>query len=297
MNASNSAPGHGHASDRPHGYRLGHLGAISVTGADAKTFLQGQLTFDLQQLTPERLEVAGCNSSLGRMQAVLWLVERSDGIVLILPASMVDTILQRLRKYTLRAKVRLDSLAARLSIHAGPASAAQAARAHVEHDGVSTITWPGSPQRTLVLAPPSETMLPDPQHELAWRLADIRAGLPQVYPETYEMFVAQMLNLEQLDGISFDKGCYTGQEIIARLHYRGTVKRRMHHFSAACPPPPLATRLVSNGTHAGDVVDSAATPAGCELLAVVNLAQLQERLELESAMGVQLMRLSDGVTE
>ena len=78
-----------------------------------------------------------------------------------------------------------------------------------------------------------------------WRLAGIRAGLPQVYPQTHEAFVAQMLNLDLLGGVSFEKGCYTGQEIIARTHFRGAVKRRMFRFESAGPPPAPATRIVA----------------------------------------------------
>jgi tRNA-modifying protein YgfZ len=124
-----------------------------------------------------------------------------------------------------------------------------------------------------------------------WRLAGIRAGLPQVYPETYETFVAQMLNLDVLGGVSFEKGCYTGQEIIARTHFRGAIKRRMFRFACASPPPAPATRVLLGDQHAGDVVDAAATSEGCELLAVINLAQREEALELETNRGVRLQML------
>jgi len=90
-----------------------------------------------------------------------------------------------------------------------------------------------------------------------------------------------MLNLDLLGGISFEKGCYTGQEIIARTHYRGAVKRRMFRFGAACAPPAPGTRVLSAGQHAGDVVDSAPAGEGCELLAVVSLAQANQALQLD----------------
>jgi tRNA-modifying protein YgfZ len=122
-------------------------------------------------------------------------------------------------------------------------------------------------------------------------LAGIRAGLPQVYPETYETFVAQMLNLDVLGGVNFEKGCYTGQEIIARTHFRGAIKRRMFRFECACPPPAPGTRVLAGEQHAGDVVDAAATGAGCELLAVTNLAQQDAELELESNRGARIRKL------
>ena len=226
------------------------LGTLLVSGADARTFLQGQLSADIDALTPARAQLASCNSAQGRVQAVLWLTERADGIALLLPASLTERIAARLRKYVLRSKVKIDE---------SPAAADF-----------------GAPQA---------------YREREWRLAGIRAGLPQVYPETYESFVAQMLNLDLLGGIAFEKGCYTGQEIIARTHFRGAIKRRMFRFQCACPPPAPGTRVLAGEQHAGDVVDAAATGDGCELLAVVSLAQADAELELESNRGARIQKL------
>jgi len=226
------------------------LGTLLVSGADARTFLQGQLSADIDALTPARAQLASCNSAQGRVQAVLWLTERADGIALLLPASLTERIAARLRKYVLRSKVKIDE--------------APAAADFVE---------------------------PPAYREREWRLAGIRAGLPQVYPETYESFVAQMLNLDLLGGIAFEKGCYTGQEIIARTHFRGAIKRRMFRFGSEGPPPAPGTRVLAGEQHAGDVVDAAATSEGCELLAVVSLAQQDAELELESDRGVGIKKL------
>jgi tRNA-modifying protein YgfZ len=227
------------------------LGTLWVGGSDARAFLQGQLSADIDALTPAKALLASCNSVQGRVQAVLWLVERGDGIALILPESMIERTATRLRKYVLRSKVKFETL-------------------------------------------PGAIELPEPHayREQDWRLAGIRAGLPQVYPETHEAFVAQMLNLDLLGGINFEKGCYTGQEIIARTHFRGAIKRRMLRFECACPPPPPGVRILAGDQHAGDVVDAAATGSGCELLAVINLSQQDAALELESNRGVQLHKLS-----
>jgi folate-binding protein YgfZ len=228
-----------------------HLGALRVSGVDTRSFLQGQLSADIDALAPTRPLVASCNSAQGRVQAVLWLVERSEDIALLLPASMIDRTITRLQKYVLRSKVKIAAL-------------------------------------------PEAVGLPGPHayREPDWRLAGIRAGLPQVYPETHEAFVAQMLNLDLLGGVSFDKGCYTGQEIIARTHFRGAIKRRMFRFAAAGAPPAPGTRILAGEQHAGDVVDAAATGDGCELLAVVSLAQQDAKLELESNRGATLRKLA-----
>jgi tRNA-modifying protein YgfZ len=228
---------------------ISSLGTLLVSGADTRSFLQGQLSADVDTLTPARAVLASCNSAQGRVQAVLWLVAHSDGIALVLPASMVERTAARLRKYVLRSKVQIEALPAAI----------------------------GLPQ-------------PHPYREPEWRLAGIRAGLPQVYPETHETFVAQMLNLDLLGGVSFEKGCYTGQEIIARTHFRGAIKRRMFRFEGAGPPPVPGTRILLGEQHAGDVVDAAATSGGCELLAVINLAHQDAELVLGN--GAQLKKLA-----
>ncbi|HEY5809615.1 MAG TPA: hypothetical protein VIT67_16690, partial [Povalibacter sp.] len=164
-------------------------------------------------------------------------------------------------------------------------------RAHIEIEGASFIRWPGASHRVLALVPEPVTTF-DAAFEQDWHLQDIRAGLPQVYGSTHEHFVAQMLNIDLLGGISFEKGCYTGQEVIARTHFRGSVKRRMFHFRAGCAAPPPGTRIVAAGAHAGDVVDAVTTADGCELLAVVSLGQIDGLLDLAEIPGSALERLS-----
>ena len=217
------------------------LTPILVSGRDAKTFLQGQLSCDVDKLTLAGEVLASVNSAQGRVQAVLTVTERIEGVVLFVTASMAERTIQRLKKYVLRAKVVIENAAARFD----------------------TL----QPARYAACSNSEEALL-----------TDLRAGIPHVFPETYESFVAQMLNLDVLNGISFEKGCYTGQEIIARAHFRGAVKRRMFRFSATCSPPIPGTRLLSNNDHAGDVVYAATTEQGCELLAVINLTQAEATL-------------------
>jgi tRNA-modifying protein YgfZ len=280
-----------------HPVRLAHLGALRVAGPDASPFLQGQLSAEMTALGPTHALLAACNSAQGRVQAVTWLIERDDGVALILPESMMESVAARLRKYVLRAKVKVESGAGRLLAGVVDAAALadidelSPARAHVQQAGVSFVRLPGHAQILLLANAPSWSEL-NPSSDLAWRLEGVRAGLPQVYPETHEAFVAQMLNLDLLDAISFTKGCYTGQEIIARTHYRGAIKRRMFRFSAPCPPPAPGTRIAAGDQHAGDVVDAVAVQDGCELLAVVSLAQVGQRLALESSTGVPLQPLT-----
>jgi folate-binding protein YgfZ len=273
-------------------HRLDHLETIFVTGPEAKTYLQGQLSFDLNRLSGERTELATCNSPQGRVQAVLWLIERTDGIALLLPASMLETTLARLKKYVLRAKVKIEPGAGRVQVCGARIGGFEGEpRVHRQTGDRSEVNWPGAEPRVLSLVERSLGVASDPTLVEAWRRADIAAGLPQVYPQTHEAFVAQMLNADLLGGIGFEKGCYTGQEIIARTHFRGAIKRRMFRFRADCAPPAPGTRLVSGEQHAGDVVDAVATEGGCELLAVVNLSQIDDAVALDTPERAPLTRL------
>ena len=272
-------------------HTLPQYGSILVSGSEAVTYLQGQLSFDMMKLTPGRVELASCNSAQGRVQALLWMLAREDGIVLLLSSALVDSTVARLRKYTLRSKVKIEPARDRFIVCGAASEIDMDERAHIQQGDVSIVRWPGN-ARSLVLAPGSTTTVMDEPFARQWHLEDIRAGLPQLWPETHEAFVAQMLNVDLLGGISFEKGCYTGQEIIARTHFRGTVKRRMLRFRSAGPAPRPGTRLLNDGSHAGDVVDAEQTSDGCELLAVVSLTHRDARLELDGAPGASLEEIS-----
>jgi len=268
--------------------RLDSWTAIAVTGADAKSYLQGQLSFDLDRLTAGRMQLASCSSAQGRVQAVVWLLQRSDAIVMLVHASIADSLLARLRKYVLRAKVKFE-VSDRFHVFAADSNAFDgAAQSHVESGPRSFVRWPG--ERVVCIAP-ALSEPPSPTVAARWHHADIAAGLPQVYPQTHEAFVAQMLNLDVLGGISFEKGCYTGQEIIARTHFRGAVKRRMFRFGFEGDAPAPGTRIVNGEQHAGDVVDAVASEGRGELLAVIPLSQANETLRIGASDGPVLAPL------
>lgn len=272
-------------------YPLNSLAPIQFTGPEAQSFLQGQLSNDLMSLTPEHSQLASCNSAQGRVQAVLRLIQRDDAIVALLPRVMVESTIARLRKYTLRTKVTIedasDSLQVlwveRIDLQDKGWPIPTAPGAHLQQDGISVVCWPDHQEQRFLALLAGEVALASQGTDDDWRLAEIRAGLPQVLPETHESFVAQMLNLDVLQGISFNKGCYTGQEIIARAHFRGAVKRRMFRFQAQGEAPVPGTRVLANEQHAGEVVMAAPTAFGCELLAVINLTQRDAALTLENS--------------
>jgi tRNA-modifying protein YgfZ len=216
---------------------LTHLGILRFSGADVLSFLQGQVSNDTQRLTENTPVLAAYSTAQGRVLALIYLLPHSSGVLAILPREILAATMERMRKFILRAKVRIEDASDTLIV-AGQMGATppQAASHYVEHDGIGMAAVGHDANRYWVIGPPQKIAAPvdavaAKRLEHDWRLADIRAGLPQVYAATSEAFVAQMLNLDLLDGISFTKGCYTGQEIIARTQHLGRIKRRLFRLS------------------------------------------------------------------
>jgi len=226
--------------------RLTHFGILRFTGPDALSFLQGQLTNDTKRLSADNSMLAAYLNPQGRVLALIYLLPHSSGTLAILPRELLQPTAERLRKFVLRAKVKIDDPGESLVVsgYHGAQALAEAGlpvpsggAGYVEKDGVGVAHVGHDAVRHWVIAAPNAQL--DAQGagaaiERHWRLADIRAGLPQVYAVTSEAFVAQMLNLDLLDAISFNKGCYTGQEIVARTQHLGRIKRRL--FRVSLPP-------------------------------------------------------------
>ncbi len=263
---------------------LDSLGAVRVRGADAVKFLQGQLSADLGLLSAQRALLAGLHNPQGRVIALLRLIELAPQDVLALTArELAPALVARLAKFVLRSKVTLAEESAEWRIEGlladpGAGTPLQIAQAGgVVRDGDAQIVRIGEVAgRYLKVAPAAgaATAQAPEANARAWELAAIEAGAPQVYAATSEAFVAQMLNLDVLGGIAFDKGCYTGQEVIARAHYRGRVKRRMQRFATAAPAnlKPGDSGTLPDG-RGFEVVRAALRPDGrTEFLAVTALA-------------------------
>jgi len=222
--------------------RLTHLGILRFTGPDALSFLQGQLTNDTRLLDANGALLAGYLNPQGRVLALIYLISHSTGTLAILPRELLQPTADRLRKFVLRAKVKIDEPGESLVVsgYHGAESLRQAGlpvpaadTAYIEQDGTAVARVAHDDDRYWVVGPPRTGAAPA-DVAAHWRRADVAAGLPQVYGATSEAFVAQMLNLDLLDGISFKKGCYTGQEIVARTQHLGRIKRRL--FRLSLPP-------------------------------------------------------------
>ena len=299
--------------------RLSATGVLSVSGKDAGKFLQGQATCDILGLPPGQTGLGAFCTAKGRAFALFRVLRVEDRIFLLLPAELLDSVRQRLLKFVLRADVQIEDARGLWSVFGllGEQSAAAALHAlglppldqdnEAEGQGgllasfyAIRIPDPGSPRLLLLVdAAKADGIVRvmeaqgSPRRDAArWCLEDIRAGVPSVAAATVEEFVPQMLNLDLVGGVSFNKGCYTGQEIVARTHYLGSVKRRMFRLLGAEGPLPQAGESLFAGRDtaqsAGTVAAAAESPAGgFELLAVLNV-DLAEGAGYSTAAGSPL---------
>jgi folate-binding protein YgfZ len=272
---------------------------IRISGTDVVAFLQGQLTNDMEKLTADRWQWTGLCNAKGRLLAVLLALRQDKHVLLELPRERAEPLTVQLRKYVLRSKVTVDMLPndiVAIGTHGERVAEAlrQLAGGAPKHEGDvlengGTLMYrlPGPRARIVVMGPAAVLQewwrelcdVATPSGSGAWRWLDIVSGLPQVVEATAGEFVPQMLNLDLLDGISFKKGCYTGQEIVARMHYLGRLKQRMvllHSRAEGIAKPGHRVFSAEGVDQAiGTVVDGQPAPQrGCDLLAVVQLASL-----------------------
>jgi len=274
-----------------HAALLPFLGVLRFYGEDAAKFLQGQVTHDTRLLAEGRTLLTACNTPQGRVIALMRLKQTEDAVYALLPADLLEHVASRLRRFVLRARVDVqiaadlqvawvggqpfsDTLAvesydATRTLSAIPHAGATEVASFNYDTGRQVVAAPGTALRAITGLSLAKSL---PGIEDEWWAADIAAGLPQVFRASTEQFVPQMLNLDLLDGISFDKGCYTGQEIVARTQHLGRIKRRTFRYRVA-DGPPLAqlAGLSLEGTKVAEVVMSAPRGDGIELLAVTAL--------------------------
>ena len=298
--------------------QLSDLGLIAASGAEAANFLHNQLTNDVLHLPEDQARLAGYCTPKGRLLATMLIWRSGDDILLQLPREILPAILKRLQMYLLRTKASLRDVsadtvllgltgpaaaaalapdfpaAAALAPYAKCDSAAGSLMRLADANGVPCYLWQASPEAAIAAWPRlRETLTPAPA--AAWRLAQIRAGIPQVVGATQELFVPQMLNYDVIEGINFRKGCYPGQEIVARSQYLGKQKRRM--LAATLPgleAPAPGTEVFSSadpGQPCGVIVNAAAAPDGrAECLVEIKTAALEQgTVHLDSAQGPALV--------
>ncbi len=215
---------------------LTHWGVIRARGADAASFLHSQLTHDFANLGPAQARLAAYCSAKGRMLAsfVAWKAA-PDEVLLACHASVLASTLKRLSMFVLRSQCKLSDASAEVHLFGLAGGAAQVGAAAVwdrlEADGASIVRLPDANglKRALLATAGEPPALPALALD-AWRWLEVQSGVAVIESATAEHFVPQMLNFELVGGVNFQKGCYPGQEIVARSQYRGTVKRRTFLF-------------------------------------------------------------------
>jgi tRNA-modifying protein YgfZ len=279
---------------------LSHLGLLEISGADAVTFLQGQVTNDVKLLVGTNAHYSAYCTPKGRMLALFLAFAHADHLHLQFNRELVEPILKRLKMYVMRSKVEIKDVSdsiIKFGIN-GPEASSILARSHanIPQNDYELLTLENA---TLLKLPTidgcqrfeiftnqshapnifdalnSDCKIVEKPH---WDWLEIQAGIPDVTLKTQEQFVPQMLNLDILDGINFKKGCYTGQEIVARTHYLGKVKRRTFLANVATTTSPAAGDAVldANGQDAGQIVRAAPNFAGgFDLLAELRLEAVE----------------------
>lgn len=265
---------------------LPHLGVIRARGDEARKFLQGQLTNDFGLLGPSDARLAAFCSAKGRMLATFVGFEREPGdVLLVTPRDTLTATLKRLSMFVLRAKVKLTDASDEFSLQGLAGSAAEAATPGLQpwgkrRDGEADLVrlYPADAQARVLRVAPAGDSIPETLPVALWLWGEVRSGIAQVTAPIVEAFVPQMLNYESVGGVNFKKGCYPGQEVVARSQFRGTLKRRaflvhadtelqagQEVFDAADPSQPC-----------GLVAQAAAAPGGgFDAIASLQLAAVE----------------------
>ncbi|SOZ34705.1 YgfZ/GcvT domain-containing protein [Cupriavidus neocaledonicus] len=287
------------------------LGLVRVAGDDAASFLHTQLTNAVEDLAPGTARLAGYCSPKGRLLATFLMWRDADGIVLQLSAEIQAPVQKRLSMFVLRAKAKLSDITATHVIlgvaGAGAAGALAAAGlpapetafAVAAAEGATVIRLPdsaGQPRWQLVLpagradavrAALSATLTA--AAPALWDWLEVQSGLPRIVAATQEQFVPQMINFELVGGVNFRKGCYPGQEVVARSQYRGTLKRRMWLVQGEGEVPAPAAEIYrpeDPGQPCGMIVNAAPAPdGGWAALAELKIDAAGSALRLGSAGG------------
>lgn len=270
------------------------LAVLSLTGPETMKFLQGQTTADFREVGKGRVLPGAVCSLKGRVLFSFVAVPRGEDVDLVLPADQIEAAQAHLGKYAVFNKTRLENAGARLALlgvtgpragdlldRLGLATPAAGAASH-GGDG-SWVVRMGDEARYLAALPADTLAARWPAlleagvagHESQWWAADIRAGRATVLAATRDQFQPQELNYPSLEAVSYNKGCYTGQEVVARLYFRGKLKQRLYRLVADGPMPGQGP-VMANGAPVGDVVMAAPDGEGLAVLAVVKNAAARD---------------------
>lgn len=285
---------------------LTHLGVIRATGEEAAKFLQGQLTQDVISLDASQARLAAFCNAKGRMQASFVVFQRGpQDILLVCSRDILAATLKRLSMFVLRAKVKLSDASADFQLHglAGGAAEAIAGSGHAPWTktdiGAASVVflYPGAGQPCALWCAPSGSPVPEgaAMDLTLWHWLNVQSGIAMITQPIFEAFVPQMLNYESVGGVNFKKGCYPGQEIVARSQYRGILKRRAYLVHSEVQPSvgQEVFHVQDALQPCGLVAAVAASPlAGFDAIVSIQTSAAADGLALGSVDGPALLLLS-----
>ncbi len=242
--------------DKPSLVKIDHLACYQIDGEDAAQFLQGQFSNDINAISPATGQLSSYSTPKGRMLAIFYICKRGDEFLLIISKDIAEAIMERLQMYIMRSKVSIKALDETSLIglcNDASGEILNSLKLEVPKDEyqVSTsnalvcMNIPGISPRYLIIGDETlhkeitslDTNNINVYSNTYWQWLDIMAGIPNITINTQEAFVPQMANMELIEGVSFSKGCYPGQEIVARLHYLGNTNRRMFRIEVEQDEP------------------------------------------------------------
>lgn len=283
---------------------LSHFGLVGVSGEDAASFLQGQLTNDIQQVTDSRSQLSAYCTPQGRVLATFFITKRQGVYYLSVARDLLEPTLKRLRMYVMRSKVALEDASASL-VHFGYAAPEGDRRLAdilgkvptdpydtVQLGNLTIMRQPAPIPRFKILGELDEAKKLWQNLNVnaacvgrsSWEYFNVMSGVPMVTLASSEAWVPQMINMHLIDGVSFNKGCFPGQEIVARLKYLGKSKRQMYRIGIPhCVKAPAVGTAISSGNdpEAGSILNATLNPDGhVEALAVMKIAETQHKLSM-----------------
>ncbi|PWQ93680.1 YgfZ/GcvT domain-containing protein [Leucothrix arctica] len=290
----------------PQGAVLSNLadrGLLEVSGADAESFLQNQLTNDITKIDDKTHQLTAWCSPKGRVIANFRAFKRGQSIFLIMSRDMVETVMTKLSRYIMMSKVSISDATDSL-VHFGYAGENAQSDLELILDKVPTepnqtmsvgqltiLRLPGNTPRFEVFGDVAEAsalwvkcnVRAAPVSSQAWDYINILAGRPVITAESTEVWIPQMINLTDIDGVDFQKGCYPGQEVVARLHYLGKNKRRMFNVEITTHDVPKANDsiVLEDGTEVGKILNAVINPDdNVQALVILKIADSEKPLFL-----------------
>ena len=273
--------------------KLEHLSIVEIKGDDSAEFLQGQMTQDIYSIEDSKASVTSILNPQGRIVSTAFVFKWGESFILILNNEVRDKLIAWLSRFILRSKVEItqsdDSIFGLNQEHAKELCSAlnvETKDIGFESNESCLKTIEADDERAFLICK-SENFLDgfsiSALSTKDWKMADINAGIPTIYKENIEKFIPQMVNLDLINGISFSKGCYTGQEIVARVQHRGNIKKRMFHITTEVPDKELnpGATIFHKDSGVGTIVQSLKNNDQMDSLAVIGNDASTEDLSVE----------------